>query len=106
MPASAVVTLEMTPAGPVRRGDAESLAEASAGLPAGAYTSLRTYGGRGIVRFEAHARRLEESARRQGHEGSLELEAARRLISAALRYRRALMKPGSISRHVVSSWMA
>ena len=41
--------------------EAPSLAAASAGLPEGAYTSLRTYGGRRVVRLAQHVRRLEES---------------------------------------------
>jgi branched-chain amino acid aminotransferase len=59
-------------------GEATDLAAASDRLPAGAYTTLRTYGGRATVRFERHLRRLEESA--GGPSGSLD----RRLVGGAL----------------------
>ncbi|MGE3373496.1 MAG: aminotransferase class IV [Vicinamibacteria bacterium] len=37
------------------------MAAASAALPQGSYTTLRTYGGRSVVRLAQHARRLAES---------------------------------------------
>jgi branched-chain amino acid aminotransferase len=79
-----VATFEAGPEGlrPVGRHD--SLAASSAALPAGAYTSFRTYGGRGVVRLGAHFRRLEESSALQGRPGSVDPEAARRAIGAAL----------------------
>jgi branched-chain amino acid aminotransferase len=40
---------------------APTLAAASERLPDGSYTTLRTYGGSGVVRLAQHARRLEES---------------------------------------------
>jgi branched-chain amino acid aminotransferase len=40
---------------------AASLADASARLPAGSYTTLRTYGGTGVVRLAQHVQRLVES---------------------------------------------
>ena len=40
---------------------APTLAAASEGLPEGSYTTLRTYGGNGVVRLAQHARRLAES---------------------------------------------
>lgn len=40
---------------------AGSLADASAQLPAGSYTTLRTYGGTGVVRLARHVQRLVES---------------------------------------------
>lgn len=43
-------------------GSASSLAAASGALPPGAYTTLRTYGGRSVVHLDDHVRRLEESA--------------------------------------------
>jgi branched-subunit amino acid aminotransferase/4-amino-4-deoxychorismate lyase len=42
-------------------GEAESMADASAGLPAGSYTTLRTYGGDRLLRLDKHRRRLEDS---------------------------------------------
>lgn len=38
-----------------------SLSAASAALPAGSYTTLRTYGGDRVLRLQQHVRRLEES---------------------------------------------
>lgn len=84
MPAAPVLTLEMTDAGPVRLHEAHSLTEASGRLPPGAYSTLRTWGGRGVVRLEAHLRRLETSAALQGSRGAIDREGARRLIGAAL----------------------
>lgn len=85
MPSGRVLTLEMAGDGPQRLGVHESLAEASAALPSGAYSTLRTYGGRGVVRFAAHLRRLEESAAAGTPPGSIDPEVARRLITTALR---------------------
>jgi branched-chain amino acid aminotransferase len=42
--------------------DAPDLAVASAALPAGAYTTIRTYGGRRFVEFDEHVTRLSDSA--------------------------------------------
>lgn len=84
MPLPPVLTLEMTDDGPVRRQEAARLPDASARLPAGAYTTLRTYNGRGIVRFEAHLCRLEESAALQWPGATVDPQAARRLVGAAL----------------------
>ena len=66
MPAERVLTLEMTSHGAPLVGEDASLAAASMRLPAGAYSTLRTYGGRGVVRLGAHLRRLEESLARLG----------------------------------------
>src|SRR5687767_11869655 len=64
---------------------ADTLAEASAGLPEGAYTTLRTYGGDGVVRLRQHVQRLHESAEAQGRHGELDLRAVRSAIAQALR---------------------
>jgi branched-chain amino acid aminotransferase len=62
-----------------------SLAAASASLPAGSYTTLRTYGGRRVLRVESHFRRLEESMALQGGVGTaIDRDAARAAIAAAL----------------------
>jgi branched-chain amino acid aminotransferase len=79
-----VVTFEAQAAGLSAVGRHESLAASSAALPAGAYTTLRTYGGHGVVRLDAHFHRLEESAALQGQPGSVDPAAARRAIAAAL----------------------
>src|SRR5262245_51343048 len=79
-----VATFEAGPQGLLPLGRHESLAASSAALPPGAYTSLRTYGGRGVVRLAAHFRRLEESAALQRRPGAIDADAARRAIAAAL----------------------
>jgi branched-chain amino acid aminotransferase len=84
MPEPRVATFEAGPLGLVPLGRHESLAASSAALPAGAYTSLRTYGARGVVRLDAHFRRLEESAALQGRPAAIDAGAARRAIAAAL----------------------
>jgi len=79
-----VLTFEAGPTGLLPLGRHESLAAASSALPAGAYTSLRTYGGRGVVRLDAHFRRLEESTALQGRSGAVDAATARRAIAGAL----------------------
>ncbi len=64
--------------------ETDGLAEASAALPAGAYTSLRTYGGRRLVRLDQHLRRLEESIALQGGTARLDPPVVRRGLAAAL----------------------
>jgi branched-chain amino acid aminotransferase len=54
-------TFEFREGRPVGRTTAATLGEASAALPVGSYTTLRTYGGSGVVRLTLHARRLVES---------------------------------------------
>jgi branched-subunit amino acid aminotransferase/4-amino-4-deoxychorismate lyase len=54
-------TFEFREGRPVGRTTAATLGEASAALPVGSYTTLRTYGGSGVVRLALHARRLVES---------------------------------------------
>jgi branched-chain amino acid aminotransferase len=61
---------------------APDLAAASERLPQGSYTTLRTYGGNGVVRLGQHARRLEESLPRPA---SLPESAVRRAVAEALR---------------------
>ena len=67
------------------RGDAQSIATASQGLPPGAYTTLRTYHGDRVVRLDQHVKRLVDSVRIQGHAGSLDEADVRRLLAEALR---------------------
>ena len=64
---------------------APDLATASGGLPAGAYTTLRTYGGDGVPFLEEHLRRLEESCALQGHPAVLDRQALRGGLAAVLR---------------------
>lgn len=61
-----------------------TLSVSSAALPGGAYTTLRTYGGRGVVRLDQHRRRLEESAALQGRPGSIEPAALRQAVARSL----------------------
>jgi branched-chain amino acid aminotransferase len=65
-----------------RLGRSETLATASAGLPHGSYTSLRTHGGNRVVRLRDHVLRLSCSV--AGH-ASLGEGTVRRALSAALR---------------------
>jgi branched-chain amino acid aminotransferase len=85
MPPEGVLTLETTSGGARVIGEDATLADASARLPRGAYSTLRTYGGRGIVRFEAHLRRLEGSAGQAGRRATIDPGAARRLVRDAVR---------------------
>lgn len=66
-------------------GASSDLADASATLPAGAYTTLRTYGGDGIPFLEDHIRRLEESSALQGRPAAIDRGALRAGLAAALR---------------------
>lgn len=61
------------------------LAAASASLPTGAYTTLRTYGRDGIPFLEDHARRLEESVALQGRPASIDRARLRAGLASALR---------------------
>jgi branched-chain amino acid aminotransferase len=79
-----VSTYESGPPGLRLLGRHASLAASSSDLPEGAYTTLRTYGGRGVVRLDQHLRRLEESVALQGRSGSIDPAGARRAIGSAL----------------------
>lgn len=79
-----VASFEALPDGLRSLGRHDSLAAASSALPAGAYTTLRTYGGRGVVRLEAHRRRLEETAALRQQPGTLARDAVRRAVATAL----------------------
>jgi branched-subunit amino acid aminotransferase/4-amino-4-deoxychorismate lyase len=67
------------------RGESSSLAAASQDLPAGAYTSLRTYRGDRVVRLGQHVQRLLDSVRIQGQEASLDEADLGRLLAEALK---------------------
>jgi branched-subunit amino acid aminotransferase/4-amino-4-deoxychorismate lyase len=60
------------------------LREFAGTLPEGAYTTLRTYGGDGVVRLGLHVLRLNESIALQGGHGSLDEARVRRAIAAAV----------------------
>src|SRR4051794_9309871 len=79
-----VTTFEFRDGAKVAQTQAATMAEASAALPEGSYTTLRTYGRNGVVRLARHARRLVESlpsARRASLEGG----AVRSALTHALR---------------------
>jgi branched-chain amino acid aminotransferase len=64
---------------------APDLATASGGLPAGAYTTLRTYGGDGVPFLDDHLRRLEDSCALQGQPAALDRRRVRAGLAAVLR---------------------
>jgi branched-chain amino acid aminotransferase len=82
-PAS-VLTFESSPGGATLRSRVASLAASSAELPEGAYTTLRTYHGRRVLRLDRHFDRLEESVALQGRPARVDRAAARLAITAAL----------------------
>lgn len=61
-----------------------SLNAVASALPAGAYTTLRTYQGQRLLRLDAHLRRLEESAALEGQPGRLDQAAVRQALRDAL----------------------
>lgn len=61
-----------------------SLDEASRGLPQGAYTTLRTFGGPAVLRLDEHLARLEESARLSGTEVYLNWPTIRAALHEAI----------------------
>jgi branched-subunit amino acid aminotransferase/4-amino-4-deoxychorismate lyase len=85
-----VLTFGLRDEGVVVLAEDISLTAASERLPPGSYTTLRTYGAVGVVRFGAHLRRLEESATLQGRPGKVDAAGARRLVAGALRRTRYL----------------
>jgi branched-chain amino acid aminotransferase len=79
-----VATYEAKPEGLKLLGRHASLSASSAELPPGAYTTLRTYGARGVVRLDQHRRRLEESVGILGRPAALDPAMARRAVRWAL----------------------
>jgi branched-chain amino acid aminotransferase len=79
-----VRTFEIT-GGDARETDpAGTLAAASARLPQGSYTTLRTYGRDRVLRLREHGRRLEESAVLQGRPAPLDPGVLRAGLAAAV----------------------
>lgn len=62
----------------------ESLSAASVGLPAGAYTTLRTYQGDRVLRLPQHVARLNDSAALLDTPGVLEAPRVRKALAASL----------------------
>ena len=66
-------------------GAGGTLVDASAQLPAGSYTTLRTYGGDGVVRLDQHVRRLVESLPASAGPATLDPAHVRGALVHALR---------------------
>jgi len=79
-----VATYEAAAEGLRLLGRHPSLAASSADLPQGAYSTLRTYGGRGVVRIDQHRLRLEESLALQGRPAAIDPAELRRVVRWAL----------------------
>jgi branched-subunit amino acid aminotransferase/4-amino-4-deoxychorismate lyase len=67
-----------------RLEESADLQAASVRLPAGTYTTLRTYGHDGVARLEQHTERLRESARRQGMVDTLQTASVANALTQAL----------------------
>ena len=81
----AVDVFELRVSGVEQLGQYRSLAESSATLPDGVYTTFRTYDGRRVLRLGQHVRRLLESAALKGTPpGTLDLPSVRSAVGAAL----------------------
>ena len=80
-----VRTFEITDGTPQDAGADVALADSSGRVPQGSYSTLRTYGGDGVVGFAHHLRRLEESAAVHGQPARLDAVAARSGLAAAIR---------------------
>jgi branched-chain amino acid aminotransferase len=68
----------------IRLGEWRDLKEASAALPPGSYTTLRTYGGRNLVRLDRHVERLRTSVTPAARPEELPASRVTRAIAAAL----------------------
>jgi len=79
-----VATYEATAEGLRLLGRHPSLSASSAELPQGAYTTLRTYGGRGVVRLDQHRRRLEDSVTAEARPAAIDPDFLRRALRQAL----------------------
>ncbi len=64
--------------------EADCLRTASANLPLGSYTTLRTYQGLTFLRLDAHLDRLQESAHMAGKPVSLDRRAIRQALAQAV----------------------
>jgi branched-chain amino acid aminotransferase len=62
----------------------QSLADTARSLPAGSYTTLRTYGAHRVLRLRQHVARLNESLVLTGRSGSLGEAAVRAAIASTL----------------------
>jgi branched-chain amino acid aminotransferase len=80
-----VRTFELATGAAHEREPSPTLAEASARLPQGAYTTLRTYGGDRVFRLQQQIRRLEASTAAGGPVTLLDETAVRAGLAAAVR---------------------
>jgi branched-chain amino acid aminotransferase len=79
-----VLTYQAAGTGVKLVGRHPSLAASSAELPAGAYTTLRTYGGRRLLRLDRHFDRLDETIALEGGKSAIDRAAGRAAIARAL----------------------
>lgn len=79
-----VTTFEMIDGNLRRMAAHAGMSAASAALPAGAYTTFRTYAGNRVLRLAQHFRRLEESAALMGQHGAIDETAARNAIAGVI----------------------
>ncbi len=79
-----VITFAAAGASAVRLGEWRDLKDASAALPPGSYTTLRTYGGHKVVRLGQHAERLRTSVSPPAPPGDLSVERVRQAVATAL----------------------
>jgi branched-chain amino acid aminotransferase len=79
-----VLTLEVAAGVPSRGFSSPSMAEAARAIPAGAYSTLRTYGGNRVWQLDRHIHRLEESITFQGRTGTVDPGALRRALAEAI----------------------
>jgi branched-subunit amino acid aminotransferase/4-amino-4-deoxychorismate lyase len=79
-----VETFSLAGAGASHLRSSPDLGAASASLPAGAYTTVRTYDGDGVPFLAEHLRRLEESTALQGHPGAIDREQLRSALATVL----------------------
>ena len=80
-----VITFECTNEVVTRLGEHSDMRAASDHLPAGAYTTFRTYGGNRVLRLNQHAQRLRDSLALMGGSATLSDEQVRGSIAVALR---------------------
>jgi branched-chain amino acid aminotransferase len=81
-----VTTFELNGQQLMRLSETPTMNAASAALPAGAYTTFRTYARERVLRLGQHVRRLEESAQLLGMAGRLDEGDVRRGLAEVLRH--------------------
>jgi branched-chain amino acid aminotransferase len=79
-----VTTFEMIDGQPQCMAEHAGMSAASAALPAGAYTTFRTYDGNRVLRLAQHFRRLEESCALMGQRGAMDDAAASAAIAGVI----------------------